>query len=198
MSETKWKSEEPVDGTGPYFCGTRKGRNLIQITAPDGRVLFVECRFGPPHENAADDLTQRRAVAAEVVRACNAHDELVAALRRIEKPARAVCGIAHAAGIGQDGQELASRLSELWTATDEARAALAKATVNPDDPDTIKATADAVIESGALDTAAFNASRCRCCGMAAQAEDGGNCQDCQEGKVYGDRLRAADALDGGA
>lgn len=81
MSEAAWKSEEPVDGIGPYFCGTRWARTLIQITAPDGRALFVECRCSPPNENAAEDLKQRRGVAAELVRACNAHDDLVAALR---------------------------------------------------------------------------------------------------------------------
>lgn len=79
MSETAWKWEEPIDGIGPYFCGTRMGGTLIQITAPDGRALFVECRCSPPHENAAKDLNQRRGVVEELVRACNAHDELVAA-----------------------------------------------------------------------------------------------------------------------
>lgn len=69
--------------------------------------------------------------AAYIVRACNAHDSLVGALQGLLSwPALIGCADTRVA---------------------KARAALALANVDPDDPATLARTADAVIESGVLE-----------------------------------------------
>lgn len=63
---------------GPWGCvGTSNHAHDYRLTKPNGDTL--------PINSSANDHSEQRANAAFIVRACNAHDELLAALKMAEE-----------------------------------------------------------------------------------------------------------------
>ena len=90
----------------PYVVDSSRRRTRIRIGTKDRYpVVTVDC--------ASANTREAKETAAFIVRACNAHDELVAALSRL------VAESTHHDGAEYEDGE--------WLALDAARAALAKA-----------------------------------------------------------------------
>lgn len=87
MSETQHSptpyTVEVVGVSGDLYPGQRVVQDRLYISAGDFQIRICSMlrSFWPPHEKASEDDARLRATAAFMVRACNAHDDLLAACR---------------------------------------------------------------------------------------------------------------------
>ncbi len=104
---------------------------------------IIECQGGViAYIRNARDGDSPKVNADFIVSACNSHDDLLAACRVCES---AITELAEAA------EATTTDWVNIRAARALARAAIAKATIDPDSPATISSTAGAIIESGDLE-----------------------------------------------